>query len=151
MRRIKNHVKAESVTQAAEVVMEHLVKILVIEKETWVSMMLTDIFCRKGFEVKVAWRSTQALWLADTEDFHLVMLNTHTPDLCGLQTYQSLRERPRFSRTPVIFMGNAAGDTEKQRALNLGAADFLAKPLSATDCIYRVVSVLKAQQSEVVT
>jgi signal transduction histidine kinase len=85
-----------------------------------------------GGRVVRAQSGAEALRLLLERDFALIMLDVKMPALGGFETAQLIRERPRSSHTPIIFV-TAYGRDEREilAAYKLGAVDFLFKPIVA--------------------
>lgn len=72
----------------------------------------------------------------------VLLLDLMMPRSSGFEILARLRTDPQLCRTPVILMTAAAGHATKRRALDLGATDFLAKPLDPSELILRVRNTL---------
>ncbi|HEU4407395.1 MAG TPA: response regulator, partial [Polyangiaceae bacterium] len=72
----------------------------------------------------------EALARLAADEFALVVLDVQMPALDGLETLARLRERERGPKTPVLFVTAGGADPARvARAYQLGAVDFIAKPL----------------------
>ncbi len=92
----------------------------------------------------------QALKLLLERDFAVVLLDVRMPGMDGFETARLIRERPRSSRTPIIFLtGIDQGRLPEFRAYALGAVDYLVKPFEP-EILRSKVSVLVelAQKTE---
>jgi CheY-like chemotaxis protein len=58
----------------------------------------------------------------------LVLLDLNLPQLNGLEVLQRIRQEPRFARLPVIIFSSSEQNTDRQRAHELGANDYVVKP-----------------------
>ncbi len=71
-----------------------------------------------------------ALRLLLDRDFALILLDVQMPTLDGFETARLIRQRPRTRHTPIIFVtAHSRADAEIRHAYELGAVDFLFKPL----------------------
>jgi signal transduction histidine kinase len=85
-----------------------------------------------GGEVVQAQSGDEALRLLLERDFALVLLDVKMPSLSGLETARLIRERKRSRHTPIIFItAHNRDDREVLAAYELGAVDFLFKPVAA--------------------
>lgn len=74
--------------------------------------------------------------LSNTNDFpKLIILDLNMPRTNGTDTLFLIRENDRFSNIPVIIYSTSVNLLEKQKCLELGAYDYITKPISATDNI----------------
>jgi len=118
-------------------------KILLVEDETSVAMMITFLLTRAGCDVQSAWNLEKALRLAEGHDFNLIVLDINLPQAGGFEICRRLRELPHLQNTPVVFMSGCATLENQQRAFVLGAVDFIEKPFAPRDFVSRILSHLK--------
>ena len=118
-------------------------KILVVEDETSVAMMMTFLLTRAGCEVQTAWNVEKALQLAEVNDFDLITLDITMPVASGFVIYERMRRIPHLKDTPVVFVSGASTIENQQRALEMGAADFIEKPFDPKEFISRILSHLE--------
>ena len=124
-------------------VMNDKAKILVVDDEASVALMIVFLLTRAGCDVETAWNTEKALRLAQTEKFDLITLDVNIPGTSGFEIYQRLKEIPHLKNTPVIFVSGGASEGDQQRAIELGAVDFISKPFEVTDFIFRIFSHIK--------
>ena len=118
-------------------------KVLVVESEIPTAMMVTSLLTQAGFDVRVAAKGRKGLEIAQEQKFDLIVLETVLPDLSGPKICAELKQRHISYRTPVVFLSNQRGDKYRERALELGAVDFIEKPFKAKDFISRILSHLE--------
>lgn len=98
---------------------------------------------RDAWELSFATSADEALEKVADTDFHAIVSDVTMPGKTGLDLLAALREQGVTERTPVVILtGNAEADL-KRRALDLGAADLLNKPVTAEDLMARLRSVLR--------
>ncbi len=85
---------------------------------------------------------TAALNLSVEEQPDLILLDILMNEVCGLDILEVIRQDERTAQTPVIILTASTDPAVKQRALDLGATDFLNKPLAPQDLIPRVRNAL---------
>ena len=92
--------------------------------------------------------STSAMSLLRAEQPDVVLLDVMMPEVNGLQILEQIRDDLRFKHVPVLILTASTDSATKLTALNLGATDFLAKPVDPNDLIPRLRNVLivKAHQ-----
>jgi DNA-binding response OmpR family regulator len=118
------------------------IRILVIENEPVVSMMMVYLLTQAGCEVQTAWNAKRGMRLAQTGQFDLITLDVNLPGISGFEICSRLRENP-FFQTPVVFVSGQVCENDIQHGLELGAVDFIKKPFEATDFIFRILSCAK--------
>ena len=101
------------------------------------------------YRIKTAVNGPDALDLAAREDKpDLILLDIMMPGMSGIEVLQHLREQPETGRIPVVFV--TADNTEQSQldALELGADDYLAKPVVTAILLLRVRNLLQRKQVE---
>ena len=91
-------------------------------------------------------RGAEALRLMVAESINLVLLDAQMPDIDGFDVLQRMRADPALRDIAVVFISRLADEAGEARALDLGAADVMAKPFSAAVLEARVRSVLRLQR-----
>jgi len=120
--------------------MKEEMRILVIEDEPGVSLMMVHLLTRAGCEVAAAWNAAKGMALAQAGDFDLITLAADLPGLNGFEFCRWLKRDGRLRHTPVVLVSGRSSQAEARRGLELGAADYITKPFGATDFIFRIVS-----------
>ena len=81
--------------------------------------MLVLLLRNKGFEVRCATNGREALELAKTEHFDLLLLDNWMPGFSGVEVTRAVRKlKPT---TPILFYSGAASDADERAALEAGA------------------------------
>lgn len=88
----------------------------------------------------------EALELARRLSPDLIMLDAHMPGLDGFDVCKSLKAEPMFRHVPIVFVTRFSDPHNEMRALDLGAADFIAKPYSPAVLQARVRNLLDMKQ-----
>ncbi len=87
----------------------------------------------------------QALLLASHELPDAILLDIQMPRVSGFDILKQIREDEILSRTPVVVLTSSADDEVKLRALELGATDFLHKPVHSGELLARLRNILMAK------
>ncbi len=118
-------------------------RILVVDDNGPNREILSRRLSRKGFRVDVAADGSGALELLQTRPFDLVLLDIMMPDVSGIEVLQRIRERWGLPELPVI-MATARTDMESVvEALELGANDYVVKPLDMPVLLARMRTQLE--------
>jgi DNA-binding response OmpR family regulator len=104
-----------------------MVKILIIEDEPILAEMYKDKFVKSGFEVFSAFSSEDGLELAKKINPNLILLDILLPRENGIAFLNWLREELEIASIPVLVFSNYDDKETKDRALELGAKDYLIK------------------------
>ena len=75
----------------------------------------------------------------------MLLLDLVMPELSGFEVLKQVREHPKFKHLPVIILTSSTDTSNKLRALDLGATDFLAKPVDQSELRLRVRNTLAAK------
>jgi DNA-binding response OmpR family regulator len=92
-------------------------------------LVLKTLLSGKGYQVLAAWDGKQALEIANTEEFDLVILDLQLPRLSGLSVIHHLRRRPELESVPIVIMTGWAPEEYREKAIEAGCDDFLVKPI----------------------
>lgn len=90
-------------------------------------------------------QSTQALNLIDSQHPDIVLLDLMMPEVSGFDILRGLRSQQRYQHLPVIMLTSTSDSETKLKALELGATDFLAKPVDPSELILRLRNALAAK------
>ncbi|MGA2281104.1 MAG: response regulator [Verrucomicrobiota bacterium] len=122
-------------------VMTDKARILVVEDEMPLAMMMAFLLARVGCEAKTALNVEKALQLAQAETFDLITIDLEMSGTNGFELFQRLKQIPHLSDTPIVFISARATIENQQYALDeLGAADFIEKPFDTQDFVSRIIS-----------
>ncbi len=110
-------------------------RVLVAEDNEFNAELLEQLLGRRGHRVRLARNGREALALADTGAFDLLLLDVHMPELDGFQVVQAVRERERTTggHLPVIALTARSRKEDRGRCLAAGMDDFLTKPVRPAD------------------
>lgn len=119
-------------------------KILVVDDTPVNLKVIRAYLAREGYQrIETLGDSRQAVAALFREDPDLLILDLMMPHVSGLDILEAIREIPRFRRLPVIVITAAEEREIRTKSLELGATDFLAKPVDAEDLILRVRNALE--------
>jgi DNA-binding response OmpR family regulator len=107
--------------------------------------LIRSVLIREGLAVEEAADGLDTLERIEQGGIDLLVLDFEMPRLDGLGVLEELRAQMRTAALPVIMLTCHAGDTE-EKALDLGAQDYLNKPVQTRSLVARVKAVLKRVQ-----
>jgi DNA-binding response OmpR family regulator len=120
--------------------------VLLADDDAQMRRLIRTVLQRDGFQVVEAADGLDALEAVETGGVDLVILDVDMPRLDGLGVLEELRAQVRTACLPVIVLTASQGETEEQ-ALDLGAHDYLRKPVQTRSLVARVRAVLKRVSS----
>ncbi len=121
-------------------------RILVADDDPQMRRLIRIVLQRDGFEVVEANDGLDALDLIEQGRIDLVILDVDMPRLNGLGVLEEIRAQMRTASLPVIVL-TALQDETEEKALDLGAQDYLTKPVQTRSLVARVRAVLKRAKS----
>jgi two-component system OmpR family response regulator len=117
-----------------------MIKILMIEDDLELAEILTEFLEQYHFAVKTEDDPFKALSILKLEPFDVVILDLTLPGMDGLEVCEAIRERQNI---PIIISSARSDVTDKVKALELGADDYLPKPYDPRELEARIHSVLR--------
>ncbi len=117
--------------------------ILIADDEQDIRDMLAYNLTREGFEVVTAANGKEAIEKIETTPVSLVILDIMMPEMDGFEACRIIRSNPRSAQLPVLFLTARAGEVDQIVSLELGADDYVQKPVSPRILVARVKSLLR--------
>ena len=115
-------------------------RILMIEDDIELAEILTEYLEQFDFEVITEDDPFKALSILKLEEFHLVILDLTLPGMDGLEVCSEIRKRQNI---PIIISSARSDVSDKVKALELGADDYMPKPYDPRELEARIHSVLR--------
>jgi len=92
---------------------------------------LSSVLERRGMAVRTAITGREAIALLESDpDIAIVLMDIMMPEMDGYQTMQAIRQQPQFRRLPIIALTAKAMKGDREKCLEAGASDYLAKPVN---------------------
>lgn len=117
-------------------------RLLVVDDEQDLQEILKYNLEMDGYEVQTVSSAEEALDL-DLKTFDLVLLDVMMDGMSGYQMAMAMKEDPHLASIPIIFVTAMGSENEKVRGLNIGADDYITKPLGMREVKARVRAVLR--------
>jgi HAMP domain-containing protein/CheY-like chemotaxis protein/nitrogen-specific signal transduction histidine kinase len=106
-------------------------KVLVVDDDIRNIFALSSVLERRGMQVLTAGTGHEAIaTLAETDDIAIVLMDIMMPEMDGYQTMQAIRQIPQWGRLPIIALTAKAMKGDREKCLEAGASDYLAKPVN---------------------
>lgn len=118
-------------------------KVLVIDDEPFILMMLEDKFRRAGLEVVTLRTAVNALGVVRSEKPDLIILDWMMPEVSGLELCRKLKADPELASIPIFMLTAKGQEADEKRGFECGAAKFLTKPFSPKALLATVLEHLK--------
>jgi len=116
-------------------------RVLVVEDEPDLAATLRKTLAESGFSVDVAADGEEALWQAEAIAYDVIVLDLMIPIVDGWEVVR--RIRARGNRSPVLVLTARDTTTDKVRALDSGADDYLTKPFTLDELLARIRALIR--------
>ena len=118
-------------------------RIMVVEDEEALGILLTYNLEAEGFEVEVVARGDEAELRLKENPPDLVVLDWMLPGVSGIELCRRLRAREETARLPILMLTARGEEAERVRGLITGADDYVVKPFSLVELVARVKALLR--------
>ena len=106
-------------------------KVLVVDDDVRNIFALSSVLERRGMTVLTAGTGREAIaMLESTPDIAIVLMDIMMPEMDGYETMQVIRQNPSFRRLPIIALTAKAMKGDREKCLEAGASEYLAKPVN---------------------
>ncbi|MCU1503195.1 MAG: winged helix family two-component system transcriptional regulator [Ilumatobacteraceae bacterium] len=120
-----------------------MTRILVVDDEPQIRKALSVNLAARGYDVDMAASGEEALALAASHHPDLVLLDIGLPGIDGVEVVRGLRG---WSTVPIIMLSVRDAETDKVRALDAGADDYVSKPFGMDEVLARMRAALRRHQ-----
>ncbi|MCK9402525.1 MAG: response regulator [Chitinophagaceae bacterium] len=123
----------------------HSKKILLVDDDMRNVFALSKILKERGMEIVKAENGKNALEMLDTHsDIDLVLMDIMMPEMDGYEAMKRIRSQRKFKNLPVIALTAKAMNDDKQKCIDAGANDYIAKPVD----VERLLSLMRVWLSK---
>jgi HAMP domain-containing protein/CheY-like chemotaxis protein/signal transduction histidine kinase len=106
-------------------------KVLVVDDDVRNIFALSSVLERRGMTVLAAGTGREAIaTLESTPDLAIVLMDIMMPEMDGYETMQVIRQNTAFRRLPIVALTAKAMKGDREKCLETGASDYLAKPVN---------------------
>ncbi len=106
-------------------------KVLVVDDDVRNIFALSSVLERRGMTVLSAGTGKEAIeTIEKTSDLAIVLMDIMMPEMDGYETMQVIRQNPSLRRLPIIALTAKAMKGDRERCLEAGASEYLAKPVN---------------------
>lgn len=116
-------------------------KLLVIEDDPSLRKVIVTILSEEGYDVDETDHGKEALLLAETNIYDLLILDIMLPEKDGFSIIEKLRKNSNF--TPILVITAKDAVSDRVKGLNLGADDYLVKPFELIELLARIKALLR--------
>jgi CheY-like chemotaxis protein len=106
-------------------------KVLLVDDDSRNIFALSSVLERRGMQVLTSTTGSEAIELIEsTPDLAIVLMDIMMPEMDGYQTIGRIRRSPAYRRLPIIALTAKAMKGDREKCLEAGASDYLAKPVN---------------------
>ncbi len=124
-------------------------KILLVDDDPDIIELLEYNLQKEGFETKSALDGIQALEVAKTFKPDLILLDVMMPRQDGIETARQLRLIPEFKEVYILFLTARAEEYTEVAAFDVGADDYIVKPIKPRALVSRIKAMLRREAQQV--
>jgi CheY-like chemotaxis protein len=111
-------------------------KVLVVDDDVRNIFALSSVLERRGMEVISATNGSDAIQLVEsTDELALVLMDVMMPEMDGYETMRRIRANAKFRSLPIIALTAKAMKGDREKCLEAGASDYVAKPVDTTQLL----------------
>lgn len=115
-------------------------RVLVVDDEKLIVKGIRFSLEQDGMEVVCAYDGEEALEIAKSQEFDIILLDVMLPGLSGFEVCQQIRE---FSDVPVVMLTAKGEDMDKILGLEYGADDYITKPFNILEVKARIKAIMR--------
>ncbi|MGO7201587.1 response regulator, partial [Rhizobium ruizarguesonis] len=105
--------------------------VLLVDDDARNIFALSSVLERRGMKVLTATTGSEAIDVINNEpSVAIVLMDIMMPGMDGYETMQVIRSEPRFRRLPIVALTAKAMKGDREKCLEAGASDYLAKPVN---------------------
>lgn len=123
-------------------------KILLVDDEPDIIEFLSYNLKKEGFEILTASNGKDAIEIAKKELPHLIVLDVMMPDMDGIETCREIREQKGLKDVLIAFLTARSEDYTQIAGFEVGADDYITKPIKPRVFISRIKALLRRLQTE---
>ena len=120
--------------------MTHKLSILLVEDEKNICDFISTSLSAQDYRISTAHTGKEALPIITSQCPDLILLDLGLPDMDGMEI---IRQGRTWSSVPIIVLSARTQEQEKVRALDLGADDYLTKPIGTSELLARIRTALR--------
>lgn len=121
-------------------------KILVVDDEPDVVMLIERTLKAEGLDVIRAYDGLEALDLAIREKPDLILLDIMMPTMSGYEVCEQIKANPETQQIPVVCLSSAHTPDARAHSLHVGALTFITKPFLTAELVAQVKRHLRPQE-----
>jgi len=123
--------------------MDTKARVLIVDDEADIREFLSYNLTKNGFKVEVAEDGIEGLKRATSFSPHIIILDIMMPGMGGIELCKEIRSRPEFNGVLIAMLTARQEDQIQIESLNVGADDYITKPLKPSVFLSRIKALLR--------
>jgi len=121
-----------------------MAKILVIEDDKFLRELISQKLVKEGYDISEAMDGEEGIEAAKKEQPDLILLDLILPGIDGFEVLARIKSEPEASKVPVIILSNLGQKDDIEKALKMGAVDYLIKAhFTPAEIIEKIRGIMK--------
>ncbi|NEP61470.1 MAG: response regulator [Symploca sp. SIO2G7] len=100
--------------------------------------VLTTVLTDQGYQVRSATNGKKALQATQVQQPDLILLDIMMPEMNGYQLCEHLKANPQTAEIPIIFISSLYELVDKEKAFDVGGADYITKPFLIEELLVKI-------------
>ena len=122
-------------------------RILVVDDSSTNIVLLEAILNGQGYEIETAQSVKEAYQIIKKETVHLILLDLLMPRVSGYDFLKEIKSNQSTKDIPVIIVSAVADAENRKKSIELGALDFINKPIDIQYFIEKIETILKKKET----
>jgi CheY-like chemotaxis protein len=122
-------------------------RILVVDDSSTNIVLLEAILNGQGYEIETAQSVKEAYQIIKKEPVHLILLDLLMPRISGYDFLKEIKSNQSTKDVPVIIVSAVADAENRKKSIELGALDFINKPIDIQYFIEKIETILKKKET----
>ena len=118
--------------------------VLLVDDEPNIVLSLEFLLKKEGYDVRIARNGEDAIRLVGERRPDLILLDVMLPVRDGYDVCETIRANPAWKAIPILMLTAKSREVAREKALALGANDYVTKPFSTRELVNRVKRMLAA-------
>jgi len=124
-------------------------KILLVDNDPIFFYLIKEILETEGYTIENASDGEKAISMAHHDNVDLILLDIMMPSMNGFEVCRLLQDDPVTASIPIIFLSAKDDEESYIKGFELGAIDYLVKPINQLDLILKIRNYLKLSRNEI--
>jgi signal transduction histidine kinase len=127
----------------------HDKSILIVDDNATNLLLMEAILEEEGFHnTHTVSSAIEAYDVLENEDINIMLMDIMMPEIDGLEATEAIKANPKYSHVPIVMVTATDDDETLKKSFELGAVDFVRKPVNQVELIARITTILQSQEKD---